>query len=170
MKRDNTQHSPDMRIKISLTNKKSVELLFLECSRPSADTPKYIRDWIKLVRMCKDAHDVITESRNELAKSARGKEILQKLSAIPIIMIHIHCHEVRIAVLDRPHCVYYRVRMLEIFQIPLKPPESLDSLKKFVHRWLRLHSYINKIASQLQILQPEIDKLVNPINVYCSTP
>jgi len=56
---------------------------------------------------------------------------------MPVLMIQVHCFEVKIAVLDRPYCIYYRVRVLESFTIPLKPFESLEELKDFVYRWLR---------------------------------
>ena len=50
-------HKPDMRIKTSISpDVESLEILFLECSRPIADIEKFLSDWVKLVRMCRDAH------------------------------------------------------------------------------------------------------------------
>ena len=45
-----------MRMKLALGNDVSLEILFLECSRPVADVSKFLLDWVKLVRMCRDAH------------------------------------------------------------------------------------------------------------------
>ena len=45
-----------MCIKVSLPDKESLEILFLESSQPKADVSKFLLDWVKLVCMCKDAH------------------------------------------------------------------------------------------------------------------
>ena len=141
-----------MRVKVNLPDKESLEILFLESSRPNADLRKFLLDWVKLVRMGKDAHvrmfDTITKHQAEqLGKSAVGKEFLQRVGTIPILLIQVHCLNVKIAILDRPYCVYYQVRVLERLTL------SLEKSKDFVCRWLRLVEYLNKIADQLRDLQ-----------------
>jgi hypothetical protein len=149
-----------MRIKVSISTEiKPLEILFLECSRPVADVPKFLSDWVKLVRMCRNAHvrmfREMTKSLqlDKLGKSEDGKEFLRKLADLPILMVQVHCHELKIAVLDRPHCVYYRVRELESFTIPLTPLESSEALVNFVKHWLQLREYLNGIAQQLRDLR-----------------
>ena len=105
-----------------------------------------------------------------------------EVGAVPILMVQIHCHEVKIAVLDRPHCVYYRVRVLENVTIPLTPLESLEALEAFVNHWLRLQAYLDGVANQIQNLRSEnfiykncdrhvddhhyIDNISNPALLY----
>ncbi|CAG8650743.1 7633_t:CDS:2, partial [Paraglomus brasilianum] len=133
-------HKSDMRVKVNLPDKESLEILFLESSRPNADLRKFLLDWVKLIRMGKDAHvrmfDTMTKHQpGQLGKSIDGKEFLRRVGAIPILLIQVHCLNVKIAILDRPYCVYYQ------------------KLEDFVCRWLRLVEYLNKIADQLRDLQ-----------------
>ena len=73
--------------------------------------------------------EFMTEDQVEqLHESNDGNAFLQKLTALPIVMIQVHCLELKIAVLDRPYWVYYRIRVLETFTIPLTPLESLEML------------------------------------------
>src|SRR6185312_8085721 len=81
-----------------------------------------------------------------------GKAFLEQVGAVPILMIQVHCLEIKIAVLDMPYCVYYQVRVLESFTIPLKLLENPEELEKFVNCWLRLQAYINKVARELRHL------------------
>ena len=50
-----------------------------------------------------------------------GKEFLRQVGAMPILMIQVHCLEIKIMVLDMPYCVYYWVCVLESFTISLNP-------------------------------------------------
>ena len=115
-----------MRIKVSLPDKESLEILFLESSRPKADVSKFLLDWVKLVRMCKDAHvqmfNTITKDQAaQLGMLEGGKAFLEQVGAVPILMIQVHCLEIKIMVLDMPYCVYYWVCVLESFTISLNP-------------------------------------------------
>jgi hypothetical protein len=155
-----------MRIKQTLPQPEntSLEILFLESSRPEADVSKFICDWVKLVRMCKDAHskifDIITKGQSvTLNRSKEGKDFLRRMGNMPVLMVQVHCCKVKIAVLDRPYCIYYRVRVLESFTIPLKPFESLEELKDFVYRWLRFREYVYNVSNQLRDLSKEKRKL-----------
>src|SRR6185312_15897010 len=58
----------------------------------------------------------------------------------------------KIAVLDRPYSVYYRVRVLDRFKIPLKPLENSNELESFVKGWLRFQAYVNDVANELHKL------------------
>src|SRR5438128_4690420 len=57
IERAKSDKKPDMRIKVSATSSMDLEIFFLESSRPKAGVSKFLLDWMKLVRMCKDAHD-----------------------------------------------------------------------------------------------------------------
>ena len=108
--------------------------------------------------MGKDAHvrmfDTMTKHQpGQLGKSIDGKEFLRRVGAIPILLIQVHCLNVKIAILDRPYCAYYQVCVLESFTLSLKPTESPEELEDFVCRWLCLLEYLNKIADQLRDLQ-----------------
>ena len=60
------KNKPDMRAMLSLEHSARSEviseILFLACSRPTADASTFIWDWTKLMRMCKDAHDSIRKT------------------------------------------------------------------------------------------------------------
>jgi len=119
---------PDIRFRLALPKKPEpaiFETLFLECSRPKADVLKFIEDWIKLERMGKDAHDVIHKEIKDLLGDVEGKEkILERVCDVPITLMQVFCREVKIAILDKPHGAYYRVRVLDTFDIPLTPPDN----------------------------------------------
>jgi len=70
----------------------------------------------------------------------------KKRPAVSIIMIQVHYLEIKIADL---------MGMLETFTIPSEPFESLQMLKKFVSRWLRLQQYVENLACRLQNLEEE---------------
>ena len=139
--------------------KRNLEILFLESSRPQAGVNKFIKDWIKLVRMSKRAHNKIftdiNNACNRLQTCDEGKKILDKLSAIPIILIQVHCLDVKIAVLDWRYRVYHRVRVLGHFTIPLTPPEDPETLKDFVCHLLQLVRYVDNVSSRLREIWDE---------------
>jgi len=147
-----------MRVKVNLPEEEDLEILFLESSRPEADLQKFLLDWVKLVCMGKNAHkrmfDAITKNQeSQLSMSGDGKEFLRRVGAIPILLIQVHCRNVKIAILDRPYCAYYKVRVLEKFTLSLNPTKDPKEVEDFVCRWLRLLEYLNKIADQLRDLQ-----------------
>ena len=161
-----SSRKPDMRMKLPLKYKnkqRDLEILFLESSRPKAGVEKFIKDWIKLVRMSKRAHDKLFEEINgayeRLGMFDKGKEILDELLAVPIILIQVHCLEVKIAVLDWPYKVYHRVRVLENFTIPSTPPEDLELLRNFVYHFLQLLEYVDDVSSRLRQIWNEADAL-----------
>ena len=83
-------------------------------------------------------------------------------------MIQVHCLDLKIAVLDRPYWVYYRIRVLETFTILLTPLESLEMLENFVSCWLRLQQYIENLEREKAKLrdanyfQPRIPRSETP--------
>jgi hypothetical protein len=154
-----------MRMKLSLADE-SLEFLFFESSRPRADFQKLVTDWVKLVRMCQYAYDqmVTTLSVDSFDESDR-KVFQRRLSAIPIVMIQVHCLNFKVAVLDRPHGICYRVRVLETITIPLTLLASQE-LKTFVYHWLRIQTYINSMANQLLELWQDISQLEQTNDVF----
>ena len=67
--------------------------MFLESSRPNTKTgmERFIWDC-----MSKDAHNVILRIMTKI--NCEGYEFLEKLSYVPIVMIEVHCLEIKIAV------------------------------------------------------------------------
>ena len=113
---------PDYRVKIVAGSGKELEFVFIESSRPVADVDKYIEDWLKLCRLCKDAHTSMSLffKKEMLENSDDCKELLNKLYSLPIFALQIKGKVFHIATLDMAYGIFYRMLGLESFEIPLE--------------------------------------------------